>query len=553
MQLPDLDMQQPLAFLISRDCNMVPRRLSNTAESSAGRQTRRRTSPEDQAILEAAFKENPKPDKTARAELASRVSLGERELSIWFQNKRQVSRRRSRPLTSDEIFPTMSSSQDSFVSASCCSVANSQEQLSSQSSTTSIPSQTPSDLDRLNPSSGVPDNTLSDSNISHPNTLVPLHDGVSYASKSLSDVPKDELNNSSAPPSDIHVDPFSLKLKTTSTSKKQRGAPFDIFPDFKSQPRLSTSLSGSVRIKTGASPSPSPPRSQSLKITPQPRVPGPLQRSQSAMVTSSSLSGRPTASFGRSKDSRSWQFFCDPIGGDELSRQAELEQKGSAAGAINLLRCKSKESLRTSAITGNSNKRTATSAKLEGQKRAKKEGESKTEKPKLARTTSSGARLQNPSTLTSKNSNPKHSSQDTIKSTNLDKDSKKKATSISIFADGNESDKENWAPGTDVPVPSRRRRNLTNGGKTSRANNVLRENPFMSSQSTSLNPGTGNAGNSRGRRAAPVGKENTSGNADEEVERFMSSGNVIIGEDDDEEEDLSCVQGLLSLSQGAWR
>ena len=39
-------------------------------------------SPEDQAILEAAYQTNPKPDKAERTELLSKVSLGEKELSV---------------------------------------------------------------------------------------------------------------------------------------------------------------------------------------------------------------------------------------------------------------------------------------------------------------------------------------------------------------------------------------------------------------------------------------------------------------------------------------
>lgn len=39
-------------------------------------------SPEDHAILEAEYQRNPKPDKTARASIVSRVSLGEKEVQV---------------------------------------------------------------------------------------------------------------------------------------------------------------------------------------------------------------------------------------------------------------------------------------------------------------------------------------------------------------------------------------------------------------------------------------------------------------------------------------
>lgn len=46
------------------------------------RQKRRRTSPEDQAILEAEYERNSKPDKAARNDIVNRVSLGEKEVQV---------------------------------------------------------------------------------------------------------------------------------------------------------------------------------------------------------------------------------------------------------------------------------------------------------------------------------------------------------------------------------------------------------------------------------------------------------------------------------------
>lgn len=39
-------------------------------------------SPEDHAILEAEYQRDPKPDKTARADIVSRVTLGEKEVQV---------------------------------------------------------------------------------------------------------------------------------------------------------------------------------------------------------------------------------------------------------------------------------------------------------------------------------------------------------------------------------------------------------------------------------------------------------------------------------------
>lgn len=43
-------------------------------------------SPEDQAVLEAAYKRDPKPDKTARQELVKHVALGEKEVQVSLHN-----------------------------------------------------------------------------------------------------------------------------------------------------------------------------------------------------------------------------------------------------------------------------------------------------------------------------------------------------------------------------------------------------------------------------------------------------------------------------------
>lgn len=61
------------------------------------------SSAKDKCILEASYHANPKPDKAARLDIVQRVSLNEKEVQIWFQNRRQNDRRKSRPLSPQEI------------------------------------------------------------------------------------------------------------------------------------------------------------------------------------------------------------------------------------------------------------------------------------------------------------------------------------------------------------------------------------------------------------------------------------------------------------------
>ncbi|KAK5010652.1 hypothetical protein LTR28_008521, partial [Elasticomyces elasticus] len=91
------------AFLVHSQSTLPNNLPPDVDNKPLARQKRRRTSPEDQAILEAEYLRNPKPDKQARIDIVGRVALGEKEVQIWFQNRRQNSRRKSRPLLPHEI------------------------------------------------------------------------------------------------------------------------------------------------------------------------------------------------------------------------------------------------------------------------------------------------------------------------------------------------------------------------------------------------------------------------------------------------------------------
>ena len=390
-----------------------------------------------------------------------------------------------------------------------------------------------------------------------------------FHAQESSDVTGVEDYKASATPTAVPIDLFSIKPKTAKLFRRQRSSPFTLYDESQaapsemipvlpvplkptvSQPRLSTSLNGSVRIKTGVSPSPSPPRAERFQNFRQSRSSGPLQRSQSAIVTSNTPSLNPTASYGRSKDSRSWEFCCDAEVRDELTKQAERESSGSAAGAIGLIRSRSKGSLLAANTVPNKRCNTLLN-KSDIQKRVKTDQINKNLKPKLGRAASSVARLQT-SSHTNGTNKLQPCNKGTTKTTSMTGYGKtlKKKLDIDIYNDdGNESDKENWVPGTHVSAaPHRHRRH---GKTTAPHSRILRENISLSTTSSSLGAGNGNRNGHNPRCASKHGKENQDLRVDDEVADFMSNGNVIVGEDEDEEE-LAGVQGLLSLSQGAWR
>jgi Homeodomain len=73
------DHQKNYSFLVQ----YISRDTTEQDDSSlSNRQKRRRTSPQDHALLEAAYQRNSKPDKNERLELVSQVALDEKEVQV---------------------------------------------------------------------------------------------------------------------------------------------------------------------------------------------------------------------------------------------------------------------------------------------------------------------------------------------------------------------------------------------------------------------------------------------------------------------------------------
>ena len=333
-------------------------------------------------------------------------------------------------------------------------------------------------------------------------------------------------------------------LPSIGQAKGASGAsePAETLKGTSSHVRLSMSLDGKAQVTTRTGNTPSPPRSQPVPtiINPVPRSKTGLQRSYSALEPGnksfSDVNPMPytrQSMTGRSRDARTWEFYCDSDARNALTEQAEREESGSATAIIGLIRSCSNSS---KIMTPNPNKRNAHSQKPDSTKRLKADVQG-TGKPKLARATSSVARLQ------TANSNGQ-----TQKALNVGEKKSKGGSQSAIWQDyEGDSDKENWEPGTQSSNPRRRR-----PGRSHQPTRILEESFRVPSQTSSLDAmmnreGTTTSRHSITKRSSSEDKENSGPEVDDEIAAFMGeSGPRGV-------EDLDCVQNLLSLSQAAWR
>lgn len=227
---------------------------------------------------------------------------------------------------------------------------------------------------------------------------------------------------------------------------------------------------------------------------------------------------------GRSRDARTWEFYCDSSARDALTEQAEREQSGSAVGAIGLIRSQSNR-----ALASNSNKRNARPEKRESIKRLKAD-DKQARKRRLNRTQSSLARLQ------TVNASPRETA------ANRSEKPRKPGSHVEADHDG-DSDKENWEPGTQFRT-ERRRPNAHQTSLSRTAPSILKESLKIPSQSSSLDTLMNRT------ECVPRGLQKGSAVVSDEhlIEEADATGSELRREPDE----LDCVQNLLSLSQGNW-
>jgi hypothetical protein len=285
--------------------------------------------------------------------------------------------------------------------------------------------------------------------------------------------------------------------------------------------RISTNEDGTARIVTDLDKTPSPPH---LKTNPATfsRAAAGLRRSYSAAGLNDRLAAaargepspkmpRTSSSIGRSRDSRAWEFWCDPDSRSttSLTARAELEGSGSAADAIGILRA---------------------NRKILVQNKARQNT------PVISRHGTHKV-LGSPCVNKSRGSMQRASTISGRFSTREDKKGGDETESDDFPQ--TESDKENWEPEV---APSARRYQVSTPPAARRARQILGENTDVMSQNTGFGA----------MLAREKGKGIIDPEQDDELRSFMG-GEDRSGRSIGSAEEAGCVEGLLKLSQGQWR
>lgn len=282
--------------------------------------------------------------------------------------------------------------------------------------------------------------------------------------------------------------------------------------------RISMTSDGSAEVVTKDVTLPSPPRKETVPLSAFNTDPEPVEAADSAAATPTAPALARSLS-GRSRDSRAWEFWCDKHARHELEDKAEKDASGSAADAIDLLRSTSAGRVVLGTIPLKRNSMLSRQTSSSTLKRPKNDSQ----RPLLQRARTSLGRLQGKTSNVATEPVP----------------SLKYSESAAVYIPGNESDKENWSPGskdhvadTDKPGKSQlsRRAALAPADKSEHWRSAPRlARVSVDNDEDAIDPET-----------------------DAELAAFMRAG-AREGSARSDAEDLDCVQGLLSLSQGNWK
>ncbi|KAK3354997.1 hypothetical protein B0H65DRAFT_31870 [Neurospora tetraspora] len=444
---------------------------------------RKRTTAKDKAILEAAYNANPKPDKAARQDIVNRVSLNEKEVQIWFQNRRQNDRRKSRPLSPQEIAALRYGGMQILSSDNTLPVYTSEpEHTSPIQAVLSLEQEYSSPREVASPSRL--DHHETEQN--HEDTLqedtLPLPEPQTQPQEEQQSMPHpvyatpaqkqrhagddDSLLMSQHLPSSVGYlsnrwnHPAHSHVLSTPISFNRGDDSFNNFPPSSCssstsalRPRLSTGLDGKAEVVTSPPQNPAslpPSELQSFDSACRPsyhRGPSesPVTLPPISTITNSLPSSQsaapllPRLTRGRSRDVHAWEFACDAENReDALTVQAKHESRGSAIAAISLLRSTSSSTAGGGSPLqpSRSNKRNASISGMTPR------ADSSTKKPRLTKGLSATGRLETPN-----NNNIWAGKRQSLAADTADFSyTKPKSSSLFISPQGNESDKENWSP-----------------------------------------------------------------------------------------------------------
>ncbi|KAG5919059.1 hypothetical protein E4U42_006617 [Claviceps africana] len=564
---------------------------------------RKRTAAKDKMILEEAYRSNPKPDKQARQEIVARVSLNEKGVQIWFQNRRQNDRRKSRPLSTEELaalrFGGMHHAS-SDPTSSRGAMASMEPGDRSFSSSDPSSSSRPVDQEPASPRPSYATSRLTRSfsdvvaAVATPKphaTSPPQTQSQEVPSWKESEHTPQFLSHSFSGPVGYLANRWNLGSSFSTPSTLDRGGHDSLrlgrFPpsscssdktynksEPQSQVRLSLSLEGKAELVSGQTSPSRPPTSRtppalfSSSVAPRPRAG--LSRSHSALpsitlppISTVTSSIPPRLARGRSRDVQAWESCAESERRDELTAQAEHESSGSAIAAISLLRSTS------GILQPSSAKRNASLSRPRLQPHPPRQAK----RAKLGRASSTFASLETTAPL---DSHPKKQDSNREKQRGTDLDGKAKVTSMLVSP--TDSDKENWSPDEEDEdedededgdedgshrrheggAPRRRRLPATSRScsiNPRRRGRVLRDHsPTPGSRchiapsrpTGSYKPASSTIAIFEDQRSPPRRKRHF---REDDVERFMR-GEVV---SPSKRPDMDCVAGLLSLSQGAWR
>ncbi|KAF2686977.1 hypothetical protein K458DRAFT_297205 [Lentithecium fluviatile CBS 122367] len=552
-----------LAFLVHSPTTVANSLPPDVDNKPLARQKRRRTSKEDEEILKAEYERNPKPDKAARMAIVSKVALGEKEVQVWFQNKRQNDRRRSRPLDTSSIPSLMSSS-------SLMSDPSSEDDVHTRDNDTSDEQKDPEEADieeaaQVENAPTAAPATPTEEAVEEPRAVEAADAAVPAESAKASSpgtaessiVPSTDPHTAETAPTELSSSqqtlPSSQSASQSRTSwiSNRRSASFmrnsdDYAPETITFPnnsqestaralkrthsfvRISTNEDGTARVVTDLDKTPSPPHART-NTTPFSRAAAGLRRSYSAAGLNDRLTAvareerspklpRTASNIGRSRDSRAWEFWCDPDTryNTSLTTRAEQEGSGSAADAIGLLRAN-----RKILAQNHARQNSPVVSRQAPSKMSHENGVKKSRGPMQRASTISG-RLQS-------------------------KDGKKVSDcSDTESLPQTESDKENWEP---EQPQMRRPRQTGHAPESQRPRQILGENSEIMSQSTSL----GNLlARETGNTPSKSGRKGSDPEQDEEL-MFMNNGDASARTTVSSAEEAGCVEGLLKLSQGQWK